>query len=334
MTVGVFGAGSIGCYVGGRLAGAGAEVVLVGRETLADEIRRHGLRVTDWQGTDVRVGEVRYETTPQALAGAELVLVTVKSAATAEAAEQLAGVIGPGTTVISFQNGLRNAGTLREGLLPGRTVLTGMVQFNVVRRGEGVFHAGTEGGLEVEDDPALAPYLELFERAGLRLERHRDMVPVQWAKLLLNLNNPVNALSGLPLKAELEQRAFRRCAALAQAEAIRLLSAADIKPAKLTPLPPQWIPRLLGAPDVLFTRLAAQMLAIDPLARTSMLDDLEAGRPTEVDHLNGEVVRLAEKLGRTAPVNARLIELVHKAENGGRTGWTGSDLYDALRSAR
>jgi 2-dehydropantoate 2-reductase len=333
MTVAVFGAGSIGCYVGGRLAGGGADVVLVGREAVAREVGQYGLRVTDWQGADVRVDEVAFATTPEAVAGAELVLVTVKSGATETAAEQLAEVVGDDTTIVSFQNGLRNAETLRTGL-PGRTVLTGMVQFNVVRRGEGVFHAGTEGGLEVEDHPALAPYLDLFERAGLALERHRDMVPVQWAKLLLNLNNPVNALSGLPLKAELEQRAFRRCAALAQAEAIRLLDAAGIKPAKLTPLPPRWIPRLLTAPDVLFTRLAAQMLAIDPLARTSMLDDLEAGRPTEVDYLNGEVVRLAERAHQTAPVNARLVELIREAENHGRRNWSGSDLYDALRSAR
>ncbi|HZO68149.1 MAG TPA: 2-dehydropantoate 2-reductase [Kribbellaceae bacterium] len=332
MTVAVFGAGSIGCYVGGRLAGAGADVVLVGRERLAQEVAAHGLRITDWQGADLAVERVRYETAAHAAAGADLVLVTVKSAATARAAEELAGALGPDAVVISFQNGLRNAETLRHGL-PGRTVLTGIVQFNVVHRGEGAFHAGTEGGLEVEDHPALAPYLELFDRAGLALERHRDMLPVQWAKLLLNLNNPVNALSGLTLKAQLSQRPFRRCVALAQAEALRLLAADGTTPAKLTPLPPRWIPRLLGAPDALFTRLAGQMLAIDPHARSSMLDDLDAGRPTEVDHLNGEVVRLAERLGRTAPVNTRLVELVHQAEDGGRRGWSGPDLYDELRAA-
>ena len=77
MTVAVFGAGSIGCYVGGRLADAGADVVLVGREWLAQEVAAHGLRITDWQGADLAVERVRYETAAHAAAGADLVLVTV-----------------------------------------------------------------------------------------------------------------------------------------------------------------------------------------------------------------------------------------------------------------
>ena len=330
----MYGAGSIGCYVGGRLVAGGADVVLVGRERQAAEVAGHGLRLTDWQGTDLAVppGGVRFETSPKGADGAGLVLVCVKSAATATAAAELAEVVPADAIVVSFQNGIGNTDVLRAGL-PGRTVIAGMVQFNVVHRGDGAFHAGTEGGLDVERSAALAPYLDDFARAGLVLHQHDDMPPVQWAKLLLNLNNPVNALSGLPLKAELSQRGYRRCLALAQAETIRLLAAAGIKPARLTPLPPKLMPRLLGVPDALFARLARRMLAIDPHARTSMLDDLEAGRLTEIDYINGEVVRLAESLGRSAPVNAKLVALVHQAESGGRRQWSADDLYAELRNA-
>jgi 2-dehydropantoate 2-reductase len=131
----------------------------------------------------------------------------------------------------------------------------------------------------------------------------------------------------------LSQRGYRRCLALAQAETIRLLAAAGIKPARLTPLPPKLMPRLLGVPDALFARLARRMLAIDPHARTSMLDDLEAGRLTEIGYINGEVVRLADSLGRSAPVNAKLVALVHQAESGGRRQWSADDLYAELRNA-
>lgn len=110
-------------------------------------------------------------------------------------------------------------------------------------------------------------------------------------------------------------------------------TSAGIEPARLTPLPPGLMPRLLGVPDAIFGRVAKRMLAIDPHARTSMLDDLDAGRPTEIDHLNGEVIRLAERLGRTAPFNARLVELVHAAETGGRRHWPAPDLLAALRRA-
>jgi len=96
-------------------------------------------------------------------------------------------------------------------------------------------------------------------------------------------------------------------------------------------VPANWIPCVLALPDALFRLVAAGMLAIDPLARSSMWEDLQARRATEVDWINGEIVRLAERLGRAAPVNARLVALVHAAEQGGRRRWSGAELLAALR---
>lgn len=331
----IYGAGSIGCYLGGRLLAGGGEVSFVGRPRIGEDLRRHGLTVTHYDGRSWRIepSAIQYATDAAAAGEADLVLVTVKSGATAQAAAELAGVLCPETPVVSFQNGIGNAGTLRTAL-PARTVLSGMVPFNVVARGPGAFHQASEGGPEVEDAPALAPFLADFERAGLTLRRHRDLLPVQWGKLLFNLNNAVNALAGLPLREELTQRAYRHCLALAQEEALALLRQAGIAPARLTPLPPAWIPALLRLPDRLFASLARRMLAIDPLARSSMSDDLAAGRATEVDWINGEIVRLAERLGGRAPVNARLAALVHAAEAAPeRSPWSGEALLAELRRA-
>ena len=330
----VFGAGSIGCHVGGRLQAAGASVRFIGRARLAQEIAEHGLHLTDYRGTDMQVpaGVVDFQTDPQAAADADLVLVTVKSAATSEAGRELAQIIRPATTVVSFQNGLGHDATLRA-VLPDAVVLAGMVQFNVVARGGGAFHQATDGALAVAQHTSLQPFLADFDRAGLPLQQHADMIPVQWAKLLLNLNNAINALSGLPIKQELSQRSYRRCLVLAQREALHLLDAAGIRPSKLTAVPPHWMPHVLALPDALFRRVANAMLAIDPSARGSMWYDLHAGRLTEVDWLNGEVVRLAAKLGREAPVNARLATLVHAAEQGGRRDWPGDELLAQLRMA-
>lgn len=328
----VYGAGSIGCYVGGRLAAGGSEVVFVGRQRMADEVAGHGLTLTDLHGAELRVDLPRYGISPEAAAGADLVLVTVKSAATAEAARALAPHLEPGAVVVSLQNGLRNAGVLREHL-PQATVLAGMVAFNVVHSGEGRFHQGTVGDLGIEDHPALDAIAPGFARAGFTLVRESDLTGVQAAKLLLNLNNAVNALSGLPLKTELSQRDYRRCLALAQREALAVYRAAGIEPAKTAGLDPRLLPVLLGLPDALFTRAAAKMLAMDPLARSSTWDDLEAGRPTEVDYLNGEIAALAAAHGLAAPVNRRLTDLVHAAENGGRRDWTGPGLLAELRRA-
>lgn len=332
----IFGAGSIGCYVGGRLAHAGADVTMIGRQRIGGQITPHGLHITDLEGADLRIApqDFRFSTDNAAAADAELVLVCVKSAATREAGQALATILKPGTVVISLQNGLGNADVLRTELHDCAEVLTGIVEFNVVNRGDGAFHQGSEGSLEAEADPALERFLPLFEQAGLPLALHEQMLPVQWAKLLLNLNNPINALANIPLKEELSQRDFRRCIALAQGEALALLHEADIQPARLTPLPPHWIPKLLQVPNWLFRLLANQMLEIDPVARSSMWEDLEAGRKTEVDWLNGEVLRLAESLGKTAPVNARLMTLIQQAEGGNRHDWSGEQLLAELRDAQ
>ncbi len=330
----VVGAGSIGCYVGGRLAAAGVDVTLVGRERIGQEIAEHGLHLSDLHGAqiDVAAEAVQFRQSLDDQISAELVLVTVKSAATATVAAQLAPVLNAGTVVVSLQNGIGNADVLAQSLAE-QTVLSGMVPFNVVQGGQGQFHQGSEGSLEIEDHPALGVWLESFDSAGLALVRHQQMLPVQWAKLLLNLNNPVNALSDLPLKCQLSKRDYRRCVALAQNEALRLLELARIKPARLTPVPPGWLPRVLSLPDWLFAKVANRMLEIDPLARSSMWEDLVAGRVTEVEWINGEIVRLAERLGRNAPVNAKLMALIRQAEQGGARDWSGKALLAALTEA-
>ncbi|MEI5996136.1 2-dehydropantoate 2-reductase [Paraburkholderia bengalensis] len=331
----IYGAGSIGCYVGGRLLAGGSDVTFIARERIGNQLREHGLTLSQFGERRWSVPRERIDVSSDcaAAAAADLVLVTVKSAATPTVAAELAGVLRAGTVVVSFQNGLGNADVLRAAL-PDQTVLEGMVPFNVVERGPGAYHQGSGGELQVRRAPGIQPFVDDFAKAGLPLQQHADMLPVQWAKLLLNLNNAVNALSNRPLKDELSQRAYRRCLGMAQTETLALLARAGIRPARLTPIPPAWMPRFLGLPDAWFARLARAMLTIDPLARSSMSDDLEARRATEVDWINGEVVKLADRLGLAAPVNARLCQLVHEAEHQeARASWTGDALLAELRAA-
>ncbi len=331
MNICVFGAGSIGCYVGGRLAASGSNITFIGRPRIGQELLSHGLSLTDYRGAKLTVSPnaINFSESAAAATNADLVLVTVKSAATNDAGQALAPFLKPGAVIISLQNGLGNADILAKHL-PQHTVLKGMVPFNVLHRGQGAFHQGSEGELEIETHPMLSPFLPCFERAGLPLQLRSDMLAIQWGKLLLNLNNPINALAGIPLKAELSQRAYRRCIALAQREGLAMLKAAGIQPAKLTALPPHWLPDLLSVPDLLFKLLANRFLAIDPLARSSMWEDLEAGRTTEVDWINGEIIHLAATLGRQAPVNTKLVALIRAAEQGGRRDWSGPELLAEL----
>ena len=332
MTIAVFGAGAIGCWVGGRLAAGGADVVLVGRARVVDALAG-GVEVSELGGR-TWTAKVRVATEASACAGAEVVLVTVKSAGTADAARTLADV-APGVPVVSLQNGVRNVDVLRAVLDAGRgsstRVRAGMVPFNVVRRAPAAFHRASAGTVMFEHEPALAA---ACRAADLPFEVRADMPAVQWAKLVMNLNNAINALSGKTLAAELGERAFRRVLSAAQREALDVLRRAGVAVARLTKLPAGLIARLLVAPDFLFHRLAPRIVAIDPSARSSMWDDLELGRTTEVDFIQGEIVALARVAGRDAPVNRKLAQLVHVAEAGGRRDFAGGELLELVTRPR
>lgn len=304
----VMGAGSVGCYVGGCLLAAGVSVDFVGRPRVLEALRSHGLRVTDLDGTDHSLPATAlnlHEQVPPGTAPA-LVLLCVKSPATEDAARELAAQLPAGTLMVSLQNGLRNA-DIASAAAPGLQVLPGMVPYNIAEVGPGYYHRGTTGQLAAQATAALAAWQPVFASAGIPLELHADLKPVQWGKLLLNLNNPVNALSRLPLLAQLLDAGHRRQFAAVVREALGVLKAAGITPAKLTPMPWPLFVLVLRLPTPLFRRIAARMLRIDPQARSSMADDLALGRATEIDALSGEVVRLAASLRVRAPLNEAMV---------------------------
>jgi 2-dehydropantoate 2-reductase len=320
----VMGAGAIGCWVGGRLQAAGAEVHFVGRPSVLEELRLRGLTLTDRDGRRQHIAPPQlrlYAEVPELGRGAPppLVLLCVKSGATAEAAALLALHLPAGTPVLSLQNGTGNPAAAAAAA-PGLRVIPGMVGFNVVRASPGHWHRGTWGELAAQSHPALDGWLPTFAAAALPLTLHADLRPVQWGKLLLNLNNPVNALSGLPLKRQLLDRDLRCVMAALIEEALAALNAHGIEPAQLAALAPRRMPMGLRLPTWLFRLVARASLRMDDQARTSMAEDVARGRPTEIDALCGEVVRLARAAGLRAPCNEWMLARLSLPDPGRLSG--------------
>lgn len=309
--IAVAGAGSIGCYVGGLLAAAGHDVRFLARPRLVEACSKDGLRLTDYNGNEMHVTAPKMvETAEDAFSDADVILVCVKSGDTAAMAQEIAAH-APSAQVISLQNGVENAAILRAAL-SGADVRAAMVPFNVVSREEAHFHRATSGDILVEAGP-----MPDFDTASI-VWRHVDNIEaVQWGKLLINLGNAVNALADMPLLTQLQDRAWRRLMADQMAEALRILSVAGIEPAKIAAASPRLIPHILRLPTPLFRWVAAQMLTIDAQARSSMWDDLNRRRRTEIDALQGAIIALAERHGRQAPLNTRMRALIREAEAAG-----------------
>ncbi|MBN9243073.1 MAG: 2-dehydropantoate 2-reductase [Mesorhizobium sp.] len=317
----IAGAGSVGCYVGGCLALAGRKVTLLARPRIERALRDGGLRVSDLDGRDrlADADAIAASTDPAVLTGADIVLVTVKSGATEDMARLIAKHARADATVVSLQNGIDNAARLKA-LVAGRPVLAGMVPFNVVQPADGEqplhVHRASEGTVLVQVGmPGLA---ELLSVEGCAVAAHPDIQGVLWGKLLFNLNNALVALSDLPLAQELAERRWRLVLARQIREALAAMKAGGIRPvAAAGSAPPALLPFILSLPDWLFGRLARRLLAIDPQARSSMWDDFQHRRPTEIEALQGAVLDLAKRTGTAAPAIERTVALVRAAERAG-----------------
>lgn len=334
--VGVMGAGSIGCFVGGKLlAHRRAPVTFIGRERVGSELAAHGLTVKDFDapGLTVEPDRIAFETSVEALAPCQAVLVCVKSAQTEEVASELDRVLSSECVVASLQNGVRNAELLRKHL-GDREVLAGIVGFNVVSRGDGLFHRAMSGPLMFEraSGTTASILLDSLQAAALDVQTREDLAPDQWTKLMVNLNNAVSALSGAPTQQLLLTPAYRRIISAIVSEALAVLKAAGIRPAPLRGVPIHVMPYVLKLPTPLVRLATRAQMRVDPEARSSMWEDLTRLRKTEVDFLNGEIVRLADEIGAEAPLNRRIVELVREAEdkNAGPPNIPGPELWARL----
>lgn len=333
-SIAVLGAGAIGCFVGGMLRAAGNQVVFIGRPGAVESLASHGLTLTQLDGPQRNIGPDQLEasTNAAAMAGCDLVLVCVKSHDTEQAARQIAEHCAQTATIVSLQNGVANARVLGSQL-GARPIAAGMVQFNVVVGGEGRFHRATEGGVIMKDTVATRDLRDALNDSGIVASVHSDMQAVLWTKLLLNLNNALNVLSDVPLVEQLSDRSYRTVLALMVDEALLALRSAHISPVRIGKVRPRAIPFVLRLPNWAFTRTASAMLAIDPHARSSMWEDLQAGRQPEIDYLNGAVVDLARQVGTAARTNEIVIDLVKGAFRDGQSPrLSGKDLLTHVRA--
>jgi 2-dehydropantoate 2-reductase len=340
MNIIVVGAGAIGCYVGGRLAAAGERITLVGRPRTVEPIALNGLTVTDLQGfkahidADLQAANLSIASNLKLAAQnlladqTTVILLCVKGGATTAASQEIAECLPAGTTIISLQNGVDNVARIKN-VTPQMQAFAGMVPYNVVMKTATHVHRTTMGKIYIEESDVTVALVAKFNAAGLLASTSKDMRSVQWGKLLLNVNNPVNALSDLPLREELLNRDFRYVFATLQLETLTALKAAGITPVQLAAVKPHVMPHLLKLPNFIFTRIAKKMLRMDPSARSSMWDDIQHGRMTEINDMCGAVVRLARLSGTEAPCNEAISRLIDATTKGHRL--SGRELRQALK---
>lgn len=295
MRVVVIGAGAMGSLFAARLSVV-APVILLSRwaEAIA-EVRKRGVRLLDTRGE--RAYFVPITDDPAEAALADLALILVKSYDTPHAAAWAAAALAPDGVALTLQNGLGNAEVLAAAVGPQRT-LQGITSEGATLLGPGrVCHAGsgvTIVGTKPETAARAEEIVALFQRAGFTTRLSDQVESLVWGKLVVSAGiNPLTALLGVRNGALVEDEAARAALRLAVGEAATVARGLGI------PLP---------YPDAIAWAEEVCRATADNLS--SMLQDVRQGRPTEVEAINGALVRAAESAGLAAPVNRFLWHLV------------------------
>ncbi len=302
----IAGAGAVGSVVGGLLARAGLPVTLLGRPAHVNAIRAHGLRIEGLFG-DHQVRGLASATTLHELRGPyAAILLTVKTYDTVSTATAVAPLLAPGGVLISLQNGLGNVEAAasavgRERVLGGRVIFgaeviaPGHVQVTVIADPVLI---GSPDPTSPRQHAEAEAWAARLAAAGVPSEPTRTLLAELWAKVLYSAAlNPLGALLGVPygvLAASPDTRAIMdgvidEAFAVARADGVTLA----------------WY-EAAGYREAFYGRLVPSTAG----HRSSMLQDIESGRPTEIDAINGEVVARGGRHGIPVPTNTLLCRLI------------------------
>ncbi len=290
--IAVVGAGAVGCYFGGKLAVAGAPVTFVGRARHVEAIRANGLTIESVDST--RTTRVEAATDMAAAAGASVVLLSVKTTDTEEAAKELAPHLAKEAVLVSLQNGVDNVARIRTAT--GLEALPAVVYVGAEVTEPGRVKHTARGDLVIGRHPDL---VALFARAEIPVRVSENIEGDLWLKL--TLNSAYNALSALgrcnygrlvrhPETRELMRKVVGEVVAVGTAKGVRF-------------------------PEVDLIAATWKLGEGMEVTTSSTAQDIARGKPTEIDSLNGYVASLGDELGIPTPVNRTLHSLVKLLES-------------------
>jgi len=292
--VAVMGAGAVGCYYGAVLARAGHQVTLIARPQHVEAVRRSGLRL---QTKDLDENfQVKANTEPNAVRGAQLVLFSVKSTDTEDAGKALLPHLDREAAIVTLQNGADNAERLASVL--GREVIAAAVYVAVEMAGPGHVRHHGRGELVIGRSSRSEELRTAFAAAGVPVEISANVAGALWAKLIVNCAyNALSAIIQLPYGKLVQGAGVPAVMEDVVDECLALARAARVE-----------VP---GDMHDAVRRIAQTM----PAQYSSTAQDLARGKKSEIEHLNGYVVRKGEALGVTTPVNRVLLALVKLLES-------------------
>lgn len=315
MRYSVVGLGAVGSIIGGLLTRSGENIILVGKKNQVDVIKNKGVKIVGINGT-VIVENIQASATLSSLADADIIFICVKSQDTKELANNLKRHLKKSAVIVSLQNGIRNAQVLED--ITGNKALTGIVLFNALYSQPGEVVLSLKGSIILEYDKnnrvVIDSLLKSFKNAGLKVKPVENIEGLLWSKLILNLQNAITALTGQTIKNSIKDRDTRKIIIATMKEGVEVVEKSGIRLETLPEIDPKRMIKTLSTCGSLILGIGSRIMGLKENARNSMWQSLSRGKPTEIDYINGEIVKLAEKNNLEAPINTKLVELIKNAE--------------------
>lgn len=295
MKVAVMGAGAVGCYYGAMLARAGHEVVLIGRPSHVEAVNANGLRL-ETRAFDEHV-RMAASTEPDAVQGADLVLFCVKSTDSEAAAAQIRPHLSSDALVLTLQNGVDNDTRVRAVLPASNEVAAAVVYVATGMSGPGHVKHNGRGELVIAPSRRSEEVARHLVAAGVPTQISDNVRGSLWAKLILNCAyNALSAITQLPYGVLVQGTGVTDVIGDVVAECLAVAKAEGVE--------------VVGDTEAALRAIAQTM----PAQYSSTAQDLARGKLSEIDHLNGLVVRRGEALGVPTPANRVLFVLVKLLE--------------------
>ena len=304
--IAVVGAGAVGSFYGAMLARAGHRVTLIGRPAHVQATTRNGLKLDLASSSATEIIQIEASTELSSLRSADLVLFCVKSTDSASVALQIAPYLSPHALIMSLQNGVENAALIAQhvpqAVIPCVVYVATEIPASgcVKHHGRGELVIGTMQVSRLSDpQKTLQEIVELFGSAQVPVQISQNVMVELWSKLMINC--AFNAISGLA------QIQYEKLAAL---ESVRITQAAVVKEVIAVALADG-----IHLSEPVALQAVAQISVTMGSQKSSTAQDMARSKPSEIDHLNGFIVRRGLALGVATPVNQALFALVKLLES-------------------
>ena len=298
MKISIIGSGAMGSLFGGKLSAAGNEVVLFDiNQTHVDAVNSDGLKIETLSTGETSVYKPSATTDKSATADSDIFIIFVKSTVTDIVASDFSKLAGSDSIVVTMQNGLGNEDLLKKHFSPSCTA-AGVTSQGATFAGPGhVRHAGngpTHLCMSDKNNDKLKPFISELEKAGFEADIETNIESLVWSKLIINVGiNALTALTGLKNGMLLDYDGTKDIMKKLVDEAVKVSNSLGISLTYTNP----------------FETVCA-VAEKTGLNRSSMLQDFDRGSITEIDFINGAIVRESEKIGVDAPVNRTITSLV------------------------